>query len=86
MLMLRRAHRLAAALMICLGIVVGCSMTTSQERAANTEQAGYARQERIEKKRVVLIDKYQRCIDKAGFSERNAAACEKYLHEAADLR
>ena len=58
-------------------LVVGCG---SAERKANKSQA------KVNEEQLDLIDKYQKCVDKAGDNEEKAAACETYRKSAEALK
>lgn len=63
---------------IAIGLLVaGCG---SAERKANKSQA------KVNEERLDLIDQYQKCMDKAGDNEEEAAACETYRKSAEALK
>lgn len=57
-------------------LVAGCG---SAERKANKSTA------KMNEERMDLIDKYQKCVEKAGDNEEEAAACETYRKSAEAL-
>jgi len=63
-------------MMIAL-LAVGCG---SAERKANKSTA------RVNEERMALIEKYQKCVKKAGANEAEAAACETYRKSAEALQ
>jgi hypothetical protein len=59
------------------GIIFACA--SAQEKAAKSEEA-------VNKERLELIDKYQKCVKKAGEDKDKEAKCEQYLKAADALR
>jgi hypothetical protein len=68
-------HCIGITLIACLA--VGCG---GAERKANKSTA------KVNQERLALIDKYQKCVKKAGDNEAEAAACETYRKSAEALQ
>ena len=62
---------------LALGLFTACS--SSQDRA-------YKAQEKVHKERLELVDKYNKCMNKAGADEAKKEACEQYLKAAEALK
>ena len=62
---------------IVTGMILAC--TSAQDNA-------YKSQEAVNKERLGLIDKYQKCIKKADKNKEKEAQCEQYLKAADALK
>lgn len=76
-----RTLAIAAA---CSGLLTACS--TPQDRAAKAQESAYDAQEDVAKKRLQLVETYQRCVNDAGADQQKAAACDSYLKAAEALK
>ncbi|MEE4265267.1 MAG: hypothetical protein V2I56_21450 [Desulfobacteraceae bacterium] len=65
------------ALVLTLMFFTACS--SSQDKAYNA-------QEKVSKERLELVDKYQKCMEKAGADEAKKQDCEQYLKAAEALK
>jgi len=65
------------ALALTLMLFTACS--SSQDKA-------YKAQEKVSKERLELVDKYQKCMKKAGADEAKKQDCEQYLKAAEALK
>jgi hypothetical protein len=68
---------LVLTLALTLGLFTACS--SSQDRA-------YKAQEQVSKQRLELIEKYEKCMQKAGDDEAKKQDCEQYLKAAEALK
>ena len=68
----------------CSGLLAAC--TSPQERAADAQAGAYEAQEDVAKKRVQLVEQYQKCVSDAGGDQQKAAACDSYLKAAEALK
>ena len=68
----------------CSGLLAACS--TPQERAADAQADAYKAQEDIAKRRLELVNKYQKCVSDAGADQQKAAACDSYLKASEALQ
>lgn len=68
---------LALALALAFTILTSCS--SPQDRADEA-------QEKVHAERLELIDKYQKCMKKAGDDEQKKQDCEQYLKAAEALK
>jgi len=68
----------------CSGLLAAC--TSPQERAADAQADAFAAQEDIAKRRLELVDKYQKCVNDAGGDQQKAAACDSYLKASEALK
>jgi hypothetical protein len=64
-------------LALAFGIMTACS--SSQDRA-------YKAQEKVHKERLELVEKYNKCMEKAGDDAQKKEACEQYLKSAEALK
>ncbi|KPJ75031.1 MAG: hypothetical protein JRH12_12415 [Deltaproteobacteria bacterium] len=64
-------------LALMLGVFTACS--SSQDRA-------YKAQENVHKERLELVEKYNKCMEKAGDDAQKKEACEPYLKSAEALK
>jgi hypothetical protein len=62
---------------LTLGLFTACS--SSQDKA-------YKAQEKVSKERLELVDKYQKCMEKAGEDAAKKESCEQYLKAAEALK
>jgi len=64
-----------------LALIVGMTLACSspQDRA-------YQAQEKVHKERLELVEKYQKCMKKAGDDEEKKKACDQYLKAAEALK
>jgi len=62
---------------IVAGMIFAC--TSAQDKAAKSEEA-------VNKERLVLIDKYQKCMKKADTDKEKEAQCEQYIKAADALK
>ncbi len=65
------------ALGLTLMFFIACS--SSQDKAAKA-------QEEVSKERLALVEKYEKCMKKAGEDEAKKEACEQYLKAADALK
>ena len=82
--MTRTAAMPIAAIFIVIGFVAGCS--SPEERAARAQERSYGAQEKVAKKRLELVDQYQRCVKNATGNKQIAEACDSYLRSAEALK
>ena len=68
---------LALTLALAFTILTACS--SSQDRA-------YKAQEKVHKERLELVEKYEKCMKKAGDDEQKKQTCEQYLKAAEALK
>ena len=62
---------------IVAGTIIACQ--SAQDKAAKSQEA-------VNRERLELVDKYQKCIEKAEKDEEKAAECEQYLKAADALK
>ena len=67
------------ALMLALTLAILTACASPQDRAAKA-------QEDVSKQRLELVDKYQKCMQKAGEDEQKKQDCEQYLKAADALK
>ena len=68
---------LALTLAMAFTILTACS--SPQDRA-------YKAQQKVHEERLELIDKYQKCMKKAGDDEKKKQDCDQYLKAAEALK
>jgi hypothetical protein len=73
-----------AATVLILGLAAGCS--SPQERAAKAEERSHEAHEGIAKKRLELVDQYQKCVKDSGEDKQKVEACDSYLRSAEALK
>jgi len=62
---------------IVAGTIIACQ--SAQDKAAKSQEA-------VNRERLELVDKYQKCIEKAEKDKEKEAECEKYLKAADALK
>jgi len=62
---------------IVAGTIIACQ--SAQDKAAKSQEA-------VNRERLELVDKYQKCIEKAENDKEKAAECEQYLKAADALK
>jgi hypothetical protein len=53
---------------------------------SSPQDKAYKAQEKVHKERLELVDKYQKCLKKAGEDKDKREACEQYLKAAEALK
>ena len=66
-----------------LGILGACS--NAHEDAARAQEQVYRAEEQAAKERLVLIEKYQKCVQDAKNDKQKVEACDTYLKAAEAL-
>lgn len=76
---MRRNFTIVASLGF-VALVSGCA--SSERQADRAQERAFEAQERVAEQRLDLVEKYQKCVSKAGGDQAKATACESYLKAA----
>ena len=79
---MRYTRTLAATIFV--GLLAACS--SPEERAADAQRRSYEAQEKVAKKRLELVDKYQECVKAAAGDNLKSESCNSYLRAAEALK
>ena len=74
-------------ILICIvfmGLLTACS--TPAEDAAKAQKRSYEAQEDVARQRLVLVEKYQQCVNDAAGDALKVEACDSYLRSAEALQ